>query len=64
MPPLVARFRATTISCGDDLDLSPTWHLPTDVPAEIDPAALVRAHDFTLELVRHLAEAGADRTRA
>ena len=33
---------------------SPDYHPPTDTPDRIDPEALERAHDFTLELIRQL----------
>ena len=54
MPPLLAGFRSIGIGCLDGEDLVPQSHLPSDLPKAIDPEALDRAHDFTLELIRQL----------
>jgi hypothetical protein len=54
MPPLLAGFRSIGIGCLDDDGLAPHSHLPSDLPKAIDPEALDRAHDFTLELIRQL----------
>jgi hypothetical protein len=47
-------YAATTITCANELDIVPGVHTVADVPDRIDPAALERAHDFTLALVRLL----------
>jgi hypothetical protein len=47
-------YPATTITCANELDIAPGVHTAADVPDHIDPAALERAHDFTLALVRLL----------
>jgi hypothetical protein len=47
-------YAATTITCANELDIVPGVHTAADVPDRIDPAALERAHDFTLALVRLL----------
>ena len=52
MPPRIAGFRATAITCLDDLNYVPERHTLDDTPDRIDPAALDRAHGFALELVR------------
>lgn len=54
MPPTVAGFPATAISCLNDLNYVPEHHTPNDTPDRVDPAALDRAHGFALELVRAL----------
>jgi hypothetical protein len=54
MPPHVAGFPATAISCLNDLDYVAERHTRNDTPDRIDPAALDRAHGFALELVRAL----------
>jgi hypothetical protein len=54
MPPLLAGFRSIGIGCLDGDGLAPHSHLPSDLPEAIDPGALDRAHDFTLELIRQL----------
>jgi hypothetical protein len=55
LPARIAKFRSTAITCLDDGSLLPAnYHRPDDVPKRIDPEALDRAHDFTLELVRAL----------
>lgn len=50
--PRLHRFRSLGITCLDSDGYAPHYHLPTDVPETIDPGALDRAHDFTLELIR------------
>jgi hypothetical protein len=52
--PRLRRFRSLGITCLDADGYAPHYHLPTDTPETIDPAALDRAHDFTLELIRLL----------
>jgi peptidase M28-like protein len=52
MPPRIAGFPATAISCRNDLNYVPGYHTPHDTPEHVDPAALDRAHGFALELVR------------
>jgi hypothetical protein len=54
MPPRIAGFPSIAISCADDDGYVPGYHLPSDTPANVDPAALGRAHSFALELVRQL----------
>ncbi len=54
MPPRIAGFPATAISCRNDLNYVPGNHTPDDTPERVDPAALDRAHGFALELVRAL----------
>ncbi len=55
---LAARVRklpATTITCVEPKAVVPAnYHLPSDVPAAIDPDALARAHDFTLAVIHAL----------
>ena len=54
MPPRLAGFPSLAISCTDDDGYAPGYHLPTDTPSAVDPAALERALGFTLELIRQL----------
>ena len=54
MPPSIAGFPATAITCLNDLNYVPDSHTPNDTPDRVDPAALDRAHGFALELVRAL----------
>ena len=54
MPPRIAGFPATAITCLNDLNYVPGRHTLDDTPDHIDPAALDRAHGFALELVRAL----------
>jgi Zn-dependent M28 family amino/carboxypeptidase len=54
MPPRIAGFPATAITCLNDLNYVPGYHTPNDTPDHVDPAALDRAHGFALELVRAL----------
>ena len=54
MPPRLAGFPATAITCLGELNYVPGYHTPNDTPERIDPAALDRAHGFALELVRAL----------
>ena len=55
LPPRIAKFRATAITCLADGALVPAnYHRPEDVPERIDAGALDRAHGFTLELIRAL----------
>ena len=54
MPPRVAGFRATAITCLNNQGYVPGIHTPSDTPDRVDPAALDRAHGFGLELVRAL----------
>ncbi len=54
MPPRISRFASIGISCTDDDGYVPGYHLPSDVAAEVDPAAIDRARGFTLELIRQL----------
>jgi hypothetical protein len=54
MPPRLAGFRVTAITCLGELNYVPGYHTPQDTPEHIDPAALDRAHGFALELVRAL----------
>jgi hypothetical protein len=51
----VRRLRATTITCLEpDAVLPANYHLRTDLPAAIEPAALDRAHGFALDLISAL----------
>ncbi len=51
----IRKLRSTTITCIEPNAVVPAnYHLPADVPAAIDPAALGRAHDFTLAVIRAL----------
>jgi hypothetical protein len=52
MPPRVAGFPATAITCLNSLNYVRDRHTPNDTPDRVDPAALDRAHGFALELVR------------
>jgi hypothetical protein len=54
MPPHLAGFPATAITCRNDLNYVPERHTPNDTPDRVDPVALDRAHGFALELVRAL----------
>ena len=54
MPPRVAGFPATAITCLNERNYVPERHTPNDTPDRIDQAALDRAHGFALELVRAL----------
>ena len=54
MPPRVAGFPATAITCLNSLNYVPDRHTPNDTPDRVDAAALDRAHSFALELVRAL----------
>jgi Peptidase family M28 len=55
LPPRLAKFRATAITCLADGALVPAnYHRPEDLPDRIDAGALDRAHGFSLELVRAL----------
>jgi hypothetical protein len=54
MPPRIAGFPATAITCLNELNYVPGYHTLDDTPDHIDPAALDRAHGFALELVRAL----------
>jgi hypothetical protein len=60
----VRRLKATTITCIEPKAVAPAnYHLPSDVPAAIDPHAIERAHDFTLAVIRAL-DADLGRKRA
>jgi hypothetical protein len=54
MPPRLSRFASISIACTDEAGYAPGYHLATDTPEAIDPAALERALGFTIELVRQL----------
>jgi hypothetical protein len=55
LPPLLARYPATTITCLREDELTPAnYRTAEDVPEAIDPEALQRAHSFTLDLARAL----------
>jgi Peptidase family M28 len=55
VPAALAGYPATTITCLEPGEILPAnYHRAGDVPSAIDPDALARAHDFTLELVRRL----------
>jgi hypothetical protein len=51
----VRKLRTTTITCLEPKAVLPAnYHLPSDVPKNVDPGAIDRAHDFTLAVVRAL----------
>ena len=54
MPPRLAGFPATAITCLNDRNYAPGSHTGMDTPDRVDAAALERAHGFGLELVRAL----------
>jgi hypothetical protein len=54
LPPRIFGYPSTTISCLDDGVPPPWYHTRGDTPDRIEPAALERAHGFTVELVRLL----------
>ena len=54
LPPRLRGFRSIGITCRDEDGYAPHYHLPSDTPDNVDPAALERAHGFTLELIRQL----------
>jgi Peptidase family M28 len=51
-----AGLRAISLSCRNALDYSPHYHSPTDVPENIEPAALKRAGDFSSALIELIDE--------
>jgi hypothetical protein len=54
MPPRMAKFGSISISCTDDGGYAAGYHLPSDTPDAVDPAAIGRAQGFVVELVRQL----------
>ncbi len=52
LPAVVRGFRAISIVGADDGVGPPYYHTPEDEPANVDAAAMTRAVEFTLELVR------------
>jgi Peptidase family M28 len=54
MPPRIAHFPATAITCLNELGYVPGYHTPEDTPQHVDSAALDRAHGFALDLIRAL----------
>ena len=55
LPPALARYAATTVTCLDEGELTPpAVHTDGDLPAAIDRDALERAHRLVIELVRAL----------
>lgn len=53
--PRLAGWAATTITCLEPGSVvAADYHSATDVPGNLDPAAMDRAHDLALELVRRL----------
>ena len=55
LPPILAKYPATTITCLRDGELTPAnYRTAADVPDAIDSEALERAHGFALDLVRAL----------
>jgi Peptidase family M28 len=56
MPARLAGFRSIGISCAEPDGYVPNRHLASDTPEAINHAALQRAHDFALELLRRLDE--------
>ncbi len=49
-----AGWRAIGLTCHDADGYVANRHLPADTPRTINHAALDRAHDFALELIRRL----------
>ena len=55
LPALLARYPATTITClAEDRLQPPGSHTSADVPDQLDPDTMERAHTFLLELARAL----------
>ncbi|HEX2129887.1 MAG TPA: M20/M25/M40 family metallo-hydrolase [Solirubrobacterales bacterium] len=55
LPARLRRIPATTITCLEAGAATPAnFHTTDDVPENVDPDAITRAHDFTLELIRLL----------
>jgi hypothetical protein len=54
MPPRLAGYPATTITCLDEHGVVPSYHTLDDTPDRIDSSAVDRAHSFVRELVRQL----------
>ncbi len=55
LPAALAGFPATTVTCREPGEILPAnHHTANDLPDAIDPKALDRTHDFTLELARRL----------
>ncbi len=54
LPPRLARYRATTVTCTNELGVVPGYHTALDTPERIDPEALERAHAFLADVVRTL----------
>jgi hypothetical protein len=55
LPARLHGIAATTITClGPGSVLPANIHTPADLPGELDPQAMTRAHDFALELIRLL----------
>ncbi len=52
LPALVRGFRAISIGGADDGVGAPYYHTPDDNPVNVEPEAMTRAADFTVELVR------------
>jgi hypothetical protein len=55
LPPLLAGYPATTVTClaGDEL-VPANYRLPSDLPDALDPETMERVHGFVLELIRAL----------
>jgi Peptidase family M28 len=51
LPPRLAKYRATTVGCTNELGFVPGYHTAVDTPDRIDPAALERAQGFLADLV-------------
>jgi Peptidase family M28 len=54
VPPQLAGFRTIAITCTDETGYVANRHQRSDVPKNVSPAALDRAHGFALELIRRL----------
>jgi len=55
LPAALAGCAATTITCLEPGAVVPAnYRRPTDIPGELDPEAVDRAHDFALALIRQL----------
>jgi hypothetical protein len=54
LPPRLRGYRSIGITCLGEDGYVPGYHLPTDTPDLLDPAAIERASAFTLALIRQL----------
>lgn len=54
LPPRLRGYRSIGITCLGEDGYVPGHHLPSDTPDRLDPAAIERASEFTLALIRQL----------